>query len=81
MQLACTQMVTFFVSHVTPTPKVMAMFTITQCPLMSKSEVQPSGCKSGTSQKRYVNNTESIEMETYYASIISMMLEALKDAK
>jgi hypothetical protein len=48
---------------------------------MSKSEVQPSGCKSGTSQKRYVNNTESIEMETYYASIISMMLESLKDAK
>jgi hypothetical protein len=81
MQLACTQMATLFVSHVTPTPKVMAMFTITQCPPMSNSEVQPSGCKSGTSQKRFANNTGSTKTETFYASIISTMLESLKAAR
>lgn len=81
MQLACIQMVTSFVSHVTPTPKAMAMFTLIKCPVMSKSKVQPNGCKSGTSQRKYVNSTGFIEMETYYASIISTMLESLKAAK
>lgn len=81
MQLVCIQMATFFVSHVTPTPKVMAMFTLIKCPPMSNFEVQPSGCKNETSQKRYVNNTESTEMEMSYASIITAMLEYFQDVK
>jgi hypothetical protein len=48
---------------------------------MFNSEVQPSGCKSGTSQKRFANNTASTKMETFYASIISTMLESLKAVK
>jgi twinkle protein len=58
-------MATLFVFHVTPTPKVMAMFTLIKCPPMSNSEVQPSGCKNGTSLKRFANNTVfSYEGET-----------------
>jgi hypothetical protein len=78
MQLACTQMATLFVSHVTPIPKAKVMFTLIKCPPMYNYEVQPSGCKSGTSQKRFVNNTGSTKTETFYASIISTMLESLK---
>jgi hypothetical protein len=48
---------------------------------MSNSEVQPSGCKNGTSQKRYASNTESTKTETFYASIISTMLESLKGVR
>jgi hypothetical protein len=71
-------MATLFVFHVTPTPKVMAMFTLIKCPPMSNSEVQPSGCKNGTSLKRFANNTVSTKTETFYGSIISTMLESLK---
>lgn len=81
MQLVCIQMATLFVSHVTPIPLEMALFTLTQCPPMFNSEDQPSGCRNGTYQKRYANNTASTKMETFYGSIILMMLESLKDAK
>jgi hypothetical protein len=74
-------MATFFVSHVTPIPNRKVMFTLIKCPPMSNFEVQPSGCKNETSQKRYVNNTESTEMETSYASIITAMLEYFQVAK
>jgi len=57
------------------------LFTLIKCPPMSNYEVQPNGCKNVTSQKRYVNNTESIKMETFYASIISQALEYFADVK
>ena len=81
MQILCTLMATLFVLPVMLTVTPKNLFTLIKCPPMSNFEVQPNGCKNETSQKRYVNNTESTEMETSYASIITAMLEYFQVAK
>ena len=73
---------TLFVSLVMHTDTLKKkLFTLIKCPPMSNYADQPNGCKNATYLKRYVNNTESTKMETFYGSIISTALEYFAGAR
>jgi hypothetical protein len=81
MQIVCIQMVIPFVSHATPTVTPKKLFTLIRCHPMFNSRDRRSASINEESQKKSANNTESIQTETFYASIISMMLAYFADVK
>lgn len=74
-------MATLFAFRAIHTRMATAMFTLTTCPLMYRYRDRRSASTNEESQKRSASNTKSTQTETYYASIISTMLEYFAAAK